>query len=411
MKFWISWILATQLVVARVDFWDLAPIKYADSPASDPIAELQRELEETPIEVMPPLDRLRLVLERLEIPESSQTLVFSKTSKQIGLIGPRNPRALYFSENAYVGYVPGGSIEVISEDPVLGPVFYLIDGGGPQGLKIARDSSDCLSCHGTTRTRGVPGVLIRSVFPDADGHSIGRFGSETVISSTPITKRWGGYYVTGESAHPHFGNQTYQEDSEPEASGDDLTNLSGVIDTGKYLRPTSDIVALMILEHQCEVHNLINEATMRYRRAHFLSRALDPDADPDAGQAGRVADSSAVRLVDALLFKDEADLGEGIEGDEQFQEEFVARYPRTEAGDSLADLRLYKRLFKNRCSYMVYSSAFSAMPPRVYQAVMARLTLALSPEDGDIAPHLGKSEKARIARILEKTLPDESGRE
>jgi len=411
MKFWLPWILATQMAAARVDFWDLAPIHYADTPATDAIAQLQKEIEEAPLESMPALDRLRLVLERLDVPESSQTLVFSKTSKQIGLIGPRNPRALYFSENAYVGYVPGGSIEVIVEDPVLGPVFYLIDAGGPLGLKIARDSSDCFSCHGTTRTRGVPGVLVRSVFPDADGHSIGRFGSETVITATPVSKRWGGYYVTGESAHPHFGNQTYDEDADPEPTEDDLSDLRGVIATEKYLRPTSDVVALMLLEHQCEVHNLINEATMRYRRAHFLALALNPETDPDAGQAGRVADSAAARLVDSLLFKNEADLGDGIEGDEVFQEEFVARFPRTDDGDSLADLRLYQRLFKNRCSFMIYSEAFAAMPPRVYRAVMDRLDQALSPDDEEIAPHLGARERKRIAAILKKTLPDESGRE
>ena len=399
------------MAAAHIDFWELAPIRYADTQATDPIAELQRELEAEPMVVLPALDRLRLVLERLEVPESSQILVFSKTSKQVGLIGPRNPRALYFSDNAYVGYVPGGAIEVIVEDPVLGPVFYLIDGDVRSGLKIVRDNSDCFSCHGTTRTRGVPGVLVRSVFPDVDGQSLGRFGSEAVVTATPVSKRWGGYYVTGRSAHPHFGNQTFEEDQDPQVKQHALDDLKGTVRVENYLRATSDIVSLMILEHQCEVHNLINEATMRYRRAFFLARALDPASDPDTGQAGRLADAAAARLVDALLFKDEADLGDGIEGDEAFQEEFEARFPRTDEGESLADLRLYKRLFKHRCSFMVYSKAFSAMPPRVYEAVLARLELALSGEDGSVAPHLGKSEKERLGAILKKTLPDKSGRE
>lgn len=406
MRFWLTWLVTASMAGAAVDFWDLAPIRYADTPATDPLAKLAEELEANPVDSMPALDRLRLVLNRLNVPEESQVMVFSKTSKQIGLISPRNPRALYFSENAYVGYVPGGAIEVITEDPILGPVFYLIKQGGPAGLRIDRDSSDCFSCHGTTRTRGVPGVLIRSVFPDADGHSIGSFGSETVVTETPVSKRWGGYYVTGESAHPHLGNQIFDEDEEPVAKKDQLKTLDDRIQTGKYLRPTSDIVSLMVLEHQCEVHNLLTEAKLRYRRAFYLARALDPQSEPDSGQAGRVADSSAVRIVDALLFTDEADLGEGIEGDEAFQKEFEARFPRTEDGDSLADMRLYKRLFKNRCSFMIYSEAFRALPPRVKTAVMERLQQALAEDDEEVAPHLGKSEKKRIAAILKETLPD-----
>lgn len=411
MKFWVPWCVVASMASAAVDFWDLAPIQYSDTPATDRLTKLAKELEAEPMKSLSALDRLRFVLEQLEVPEESQVLVFSKTSKQIGLIGPLNPRALYFSENSYVGYVPGGAIEVITEDPVLGPVFYLVDQGGPSGLRIDRDTSDCFSCHGTTRTRGVPGVLVRSVFPDADGHSIGSYGSETVVTETPIPKRWGGYYVTGQSAHPHLGNQIFDEETEPLAKAQSLETLESRIQTGKYLRPTSDVVALMILEHQCEVHNLLTEASMRYRRAYYLAKALDPNADPDEGQAGRVADSSAVRIVDALLFKDEADLGEGIEGDEAFQKEFEARFPRTEEGDSLADLRLYKRLFKNRCSFMIYSESFRALPPRVRRVVMDRLDEALDPSNDEIAPDLSASEKERIASIIEKTLPDESGRE
>jgi hypothetical protein len=230
-----------------------------------------------------------------------------------------------------------------------------------------------------------------------------------VTHATPIEHRWGGYYVTGESALPHLGNRTYIDKASTKPEFQSLTDLSAVIDTSKYLRKTSDVVALVVIEHQCNMHNLITAASMRYRRAFFLSSVIDPGKDPNEGQAGRIADRMAEPIVDELLFKDEADLGDGLEGDDLFQRDFEAVYPRTKAGDSLADFKLYKRIFKNPCSYMVYSEAFRAMPPRVRSAVMKRLRLALSEDDEEIAPQLKDSEKERIREILEETLPDWQG--
>ena len=396
-----------QLAGASPEFWDLSPIKYSETAATDPVSLLARRLTEQPLEPMPALDRLRYVLKELNVPESSQILVFSKTSKQIGLIGPRNPRALYYSENVYVGYVPGGAIEVIAEDPILGPVFYLIKGDSQHGMVVTRDSSDCFSCHATTRTNGVPGMFVRSVYPDADGHIIGSLGSETVTHETPIKDRWGGYYVTGKSALPHLGNRIFSEDGAlPEPAQQSLQSLENTIETGKYLLPTSDIVSLMVLEHQCLVHNLLTDAKLRYRRAAYLAKAISPDEDPDEGQAGRMADSAARKIVDALLFKDEADLGDGVDGSEEFMADFSSRYPTDERGKSLTNFRLYHRLFKYRCSYMIYSQAFASLPARVKSAVYDRLEDALSEEDEAIAPWLGGREKTTIRRILKETLAD-----
>lgn len=391
----------------RVDMWDLPPVRYSDSVATDRASVMARRLEtgEIPLRGKSPLEKLRFVLEELGVPESSQILVFSKTSKQIGKINPQNPRCLFFSANAYVGYVPGGAIEVIAHDALLGPVFYQIETDGPRGLTIQRDTSDCLSCHGNTRTEGVPGMVVRSVFPDATGHALLNFGSETVTHETPIEDRWGGYYVTGSSFHPHLGNQIFEESGPVQPTKQELPTLEGRIDVSKYPRPTSDVVALVVLEHQCRVHNLLTAASMNYRRVRFLIEAVDPKADPDAGQAGRIADDAAEKVVDALLFRNEADLGDGLEGDREFQEDYLAQFPKALSGDSLADFRLYQRIFKTRCSCMVYSSAFEHLPLRVKRSVVARLKKALSDEDREIAPHLKSSEKRRIRGILSETLP------
>jgi hypothetical protein len=80
-----------------------------------------------------PLDRsselrfLADLLRVLGVPASSQMLVFSTTSLQLSRITPSNPRALYFSEDLYLGYIPGGRLEVISLDRDLGAVFYIFD--------------------------------------------------------------------------------------------------------------------------------------------------------------------------------------------------------------------------------------------------------------------------------------------
>jgi hypothetical protein len=246
---------------------------------------------------------------------------------------------------------------------------------------------------------------VRSVFSDQDGRPLLAMGTRQVTHDTPLAERWGSYYVTGRSSLPHLGNRTYREDAAAHPKPSDLRDLTNTLDVSKYLRPTSDIVALLVLEHQCRMHNLLNAATLQYRRAAYLTRALDPQADPDAGSAGRVADGMADKIVDCLLFKDEADPGEGIEGGEEFQKVFEARYPRTRDGESLADFQLYDRIFKRRCSFMIYSSAFRNLPVRVKSAVFGKMHAALL-DDNPAFAWLKAPERKRINAILAETLPD-----
>ncbi len=389
----------------QLDFWDLPPIAYSDTAATDSISQMAEALVsgEVEIEGKGALERLEFVLEKLEVPVESQVLVFSKTSLQNGLIHPKNPRCLYFSENAYVGYVPGGSIEAIIQDAVLGPVFYLIESGGKSGLKIERDTNNCLSCHATGRTEGVPGMLIRSVYPDSDGQPLLHFGTNDVNHTTPLAQRWGGWYVTGNSSLPHLGNRVFSEESDREPKVDSIEGLGVLLDVSKFPLPTSDIVALMVLEHQCKMHTLLNAGTMNYRRARHFMKTIDPDSDPGSGSAGRVAESWADKIVEYMFFKDEADLGEGIEGNAGFQKAFSKQFPKAEEGDSLVEFRLYGRVFKNRCSFMVYSDAFKGLPAHVKGKVLARMRKVLDGDDAEI-DWISGSERRRIARILEETL-------
>ena len=390
----------------QLDFWERAPISYSDTPATDKLAELSAALSsgKTGAPDTGGLGRLRFVLETLGIPAESQVLVFSKTSLQNDLIQPENPRALYFSDNAYVGYVPGGAIEAIVHDPVLGPVFYLLESGGDGRLSIGRDTNNCMSCHATSRTENVPGMLIRSVFPDESGHPLLHLGTTDVTHETPLAERWGGYYVTGRSDLDHMGNLTFTEDGTANPHGGQPADLRAQINVAKYLRPTSDIVALLVLEHQVRMHTLLNAASLNYRRSRHFSEILDPGADPDQGSAGNVAESWADKITDCIFFKDEADLGEGVEGDPAFQNEFLARYPKAEGGDSLADFRLYGRIFKRRCSFMVYSDAFNGLPPTLRELVLEKMREAIAGRSERVG-WLAASERKRIDRILMETLP------
>ncbi len=395
------------MVSAATDPWDLPPLRYSDTSATDAIAKLAGGDD---IKGLTPLDKLKFVLKLLEIPDASQMLVFSKTSKQNPLIHPGNPRCLFFNENSYVGYVPGGNIEVIIHDELLGSVYYIIEPGESNHVpNITRDTSGCLSCHGTARTESVPGVLVRSVFPDDQGQPLLSLGAFQSDHTSPLRERWGGYYVTGRSSLPHLGNQTYKESSVREfpTESPELTTLAGKIDVTRYPRATSDIVALMVLEHQCLVQNQLNSAAMNYRRIHWLQKSFDPAGDPDAGAAGRHADESARKIVDLLLFENEADLGEsGIEGDPAFQEAFTQRFPHTQSGRSLADFQLNDRIFKYRCSYMVYSKTFECLPERVKSAIIRQLhhVCESDPAPGN-HPKIKSSERRKIAGILAETLP------
>jgi hypothetical protein len=396
------------LAASADDLWELPPIRYSESSPVSPLDKDGAFPSGDDFHSLNEVERVRLALKALSIPEESQILVFSKTSKQNDLISPGTPRALYFSENAYAGYVPGGMMEVAVHDPVLGVVFYLIDLQNPaaKGM-VHRETGDCLSCHGTARTEDVPGLLVRSVFPDADGRPLLALGSSQVDASTPLATRWGGYYVTGRSSLPHLGNRVFQEaDGMPAPELTTLADVSGKLDARRYPRATSDIVSLMVLEHQCDLHNRMTAAAMRYRRTHWLGKLLDKTSDPDSGTAGRLADEDAKEIVDRLLFKDEAEIGDGVEGDESFQDAFTGRFPKTEGGDSLADFHLGSHLFKNRCSYMIYSQAFAQLPERIRTATLKRLRAVLDgAEAQEEFAYLKEPERKRISAILKETLP------
>jgi hypothetical protein len=358
---------------------DHSAIRYRQGPADDPVARLARELEsgETTLDFDSGLSYLPSVLDRLGVPRDSQTLVFSKTSVQEAHISPRNPRAIYFRDDVAVAVVPGaGAIELAAVDPVKGVVFYSLDARKTERPRFVR-SEGCLHCHQGPATLGVPGVYVGSVATSPSGRADFRLGSIVSDHRTPFAERWGGWYVDGATGETHRGNVV---STDPEfLSAMPLLRF----DRRSHLAPSSDVVALMTLEHQTQMTNLLARLSWEAR--------IDP-LDPRL--ASRIED-----VARYMLFLDEVRLREPIRGVSSFSSSFPLEGPRDRKGRSLRDFDLEKRLFRYPLSYMVYSRQFDALPETVRDRLDRRLNELLT---GD--------EREATLEILRDTKPSFFGR-
>jgi len=422
--FAIAGITVPQSRAQDAETYEFPPLNYSKSKPHDAVTRLQAELVSGQVK-LEGTDRevVQSLLHALHVPVSSQMLVFSKTSFQKDIISPKHPRALFYTDDCYVGWVPGGLVEIAAIDPTLGPVFYSFD---PRGLsekkrpEFPRDD-DCMRCHGGTFVRGIPGVFSRSLYTDKSGEPIFREGSEVVDYQTPFTERWGGWYVTGlHGITLHRGNVFASETAEKlvfdPVRGANVTNLSSYFEVENYLTNSSDIVSLLVFEHQTSMQNVLTRAGMDCRHMlqyqKDLEAALKPAPVPDADglsfdSVRSVFDDSAGKVVDALLFKDEARLPKTLTGSAAFQKDFSAATPHDRNGDSLKDLLLSEHLFKNRCSYLIYSDSFRSLPGQLKSRIYAHLSRALDPDHPDSRyAYIGQEERRRIATILTETLPE-----
>ena len=348
---------------------------------------------------------LASLLKTLDIPTSSQSLVFSKSSAQLFLISPDTPRALYFNDDVYVGFVRGAPhLEIASVDPVAGPVFYTLDQVKAEKPKFTLQPTDCLACHDTFQSeKPVPRLLMLSVLSDPTGVALNR-SSVVTNDKSPFVERWGGWYVTGtHGSQRHMGNHLIREPAEglgtiPQYSkradlspGANLTDLTKRFDTKPYLTPQSDIVALMVLGHQTHIHNLITVASTSLR------------SNPTESE---IKEETEI-LVDAMLFSQAVPLSAPVEGTTNFAAEFSARGPRDSKGRSLHELDLKTRLLRYPLSYLVYSKSFDAMPKPAKDYVYRRFWEVLSGKDTSNAfTHLSIDDRKVLLEILQETKPD-----
>lgn len=411
---------AWSLQAERIAEYELPPIEYSTSAASNAISGLQEKLDadRDQLAAMAGRELLTSILSRLEVPVESQVLVFSRTSLQRKRIDPEHPRAIYFSDDCYVGWVPGGLMEAAVTDPNLGIVFYQLDPEQrKQELRFERNA-ECLSCHGGSMTRDWPGLMVRSVFPDRRGEPILSAGTFLVEHDTPLSERWGGWYVTGDHGTArHMGNVTAAERTgEPNLdrdAGANVTDLSKFFDVTKYPRSDSDIVALMVLEHQVGMHNRLCKASLRARKWINYQRQLQKElgetvTDEPTGTALLVIRNEAKAIVEHLLYRGEIELPDnGIDGSEEFRRAFAANRRPDSRGRSLKDFDLKEHLFKFRCSYMIYSRAFDSLPQPLKNEIYDRLYAILtSSEPEPDFKYLSDAERNQIAEILTSTKPD-----
>ena len=396
----VTWAIAQQLEDTFYIPLDDPAIQYAQRPLDDPVARLEKRLQsgEVKLETAPNgLGYLPSLLKLLDVNPDSQALVFSKTSTQNDKIGPRTPRAIYFNDDVSVGFVRDSDVlEIAALDPRQGVQFYaLVNADQP----VITHAEGCLRCHQGPVTLGVPGLVISSVHPISQTRQ--EHGNSFMTDHrTPLSARWGGWYVTGTTgSQTHLGNNTNLVD--PVRSGpastqptQNLTSIGDFFDTSRYLAPTSDVVALMTLEHQVRMINLMVRIGW----------------DARLGTAPETLNPEIEQMLKYMLFADEEPLREPVKGVSTFTDTFPKRGPRDSQGRSLRDFDLKTRLFRYPLSYMIYSPAFDGLPDKVRDRVYQRLYEILTGKDtSKTVAKLSPETRRAILEIVSATkhgLPD-----
>lgn len=397
----LTW--AGMVPAAVEDIKDFAgpPHNYWTKPPQDRFTKLFEKLKSgaAKLDESSPNAFLESLLRALDIPVSSQLLVFSVTSLQSSVISPRNPRALYFNEDTYVGYPPGGRIEIMSFDPELGGIFYIFPIPRAGETPVVDRSSRCFNCHAGSFSNHVPGLFVESVIPGDNGGPLEAFRREESGHGVPYAERHGGWHVTGDFRMEskanmmgrYFQGKTTTRPNPPGA----------IFDLRNYLTDTSDILPHLIHEHQVGFTNRVVEAVYQTRARLDAGKGRLTPADTAA------LNELATGLVRYILFADEAPLPAPVKGDPKFVDDFQRGRKTASGGLSLRDFDLRTRLFKHRCSYMIDSSLWEGMHPLLKQSVYAKLSNALLETSTDRAfSYLPASEKRVIRQILKETKTD-----
>lgn len=349
----VLWVAALSIVIAQSrsafpGMLDQHPaIDYRGVAVSDIVTGLQRDLTagSTSLAFEGTAGYLRALLKKLDVPVESQVLLFSKTGIQHPFTTPENPRALYFNDRVIVGYIPGAPlIEMASHDPRQGVIFQTLkqDSGKPEFARPDR----CLSCHVSVNSLSVPGILVRSMSTAPDGRPMPQDGSAVIDHRSRLDQRWAGWYVSGAAESvKHLGR-----------------TIGSGLDLSAYPLPTSDVAALLVFDHQGHAINLLTRLGWETRVA-----AAEGRLDFTKGDLGDILKEA----VDYFLFVNETPIASPVRPGSGFAKSFSSAGSRDRQGRSLRDLDLQTRLFRYRCSYMIYSPAFDALPSEARAAMLA----------------------------------------
>ena len=316
--------------------------------APDPIAALAAELKAggRPLTFSgPDKGYAPSLLQRLNVAEDSQVLVFSKTSLQVEFVRPTTPRAIYFNDSLAIGTIPGAPlIEMwaVGNDGLLR--FYSLKNTRAGPAQVQAEENLCVGCHKSINP-ALPGPMLESVTTLPSGLFLHVDTNGFTDGRTPIAERWGGWYVTGRhGTMAHRGNvvaPSLADPALPPQAGQNVTGLTGRFELTRYTRPTSDIVALMTLDHQVGFMNLASKV-QALAAAHADLDAMTAGVN-DLVSAERnrkftvvlPADTTAQNLPVVFLFHGVNDdmggiLNETHYADNQKTEPFILVVPQSE---------------------------------------------------------------------------------
>ncbi len=376
---------------------------------ADAITKLQLDLDsgKTKLEYEPDHGYLVSVLKHLNIPIDSQTLVWSKTSSQADNTSPKQPRALYFNDEVYVGWAQKDPVlDLIAMDPQKGPIFFSLSQIRSDKPRFMRDES-CMNCHFGPKTLNVPGLVIRSVLAKPDGRAMSQLNTFVAGHNNPLSQRWGGWYVTGtHGGDTHMGN-AFLAGQDPKKlvlePTSNITDLSKLFDTKKYLSPQSDTVALLILDDVTRMENMITRA--KFQALHVLKDP--PLKNEPAGYRDDLIKQAGEPLVIYLLFRDESPLKGRVKGVSDFTQRFQKDGPFDRKGRSLRELDLKTRLFRYPCNYRIYSAGFDAIPQIMKDYVWRRFDQILTGQDKSrFFKDMSEEDRKNVLEILLDTKPE-----
>ncbi|MBK8094005.1 MAG: hypothetical protein IPK32_19045 [Verrucomicrobiaceae bacterium] len=411
MKKWPAICLLTATTLLRgvdrdyrvIDF-RAEPHNYATWQPKDRFAELLQRVEkgEVTLDTTDDQSMLRSLLTALKIPVSSQLLLFSASSLHSEIINPRNPRALFFNEDTYVGYVPGGVLEVAAADPERGPIFYVFDRMQPGGpMPRLERGTKCFNCHGGVATKGLPGLIAESLLVSQAGSSLETYRRDEQGHHIPLENRFGGWHLTGgHHISGHRANVYGLTRNGRTEKQDVIPGQTWALE--KHLLPTSDILPHLIHEHQIGFEN-------RLVRGIYTVRQLKHERKGMLGNTELTEiDTWAQEFARYVLFADEAKFpSSGIQGDSVYAKAFQEDRRASKRGLALKDLDMKTRIFKHRCSYMLYTDTWKHAPKELKDRVYFRMAEGLRDAQPNPAlAHLSIEERRAIREILKDTMTD-----
>src|SRR5207249_2605644 len=223
--------------------------------------------------------------------------------------------------------------------------FYTLDQSAAS--PALRRQTSCLTCHVSASTLDVPGIIARSNAVDENGNVMPQLGSNDVTHETGHPDRWGGWFVTTENVATGYNQRAHEGNITFSGNGNTSNQvfvewINSAPESRGYLSAASDIVALLVFDHQMHAINLLT-------RLNWESRAGASDAT-----IRRLENE----LADYLLFVGEIPPAAALNPMAGFAKSLDARTPKDHLGRSFAQLDANNRLMRYPCSYMIYSEAF-----------------------------------------------------